>query len=159
MMKQTRDKTKKNKQTNKQTNKHIPKKTKKQAKQINKNKDKKKQKQKQKQKNKKQNKTKQNTHWHFKNRLFCYTGYPKSLKLVLKFHFSRNSVLVSLGRTDSRIILILKSTPFTISRHDNTSNNIIDYSHIVLIIAIWPGGRIRRPEHSTVEHGSCDESV
>ena len=35
----------------------------------------------------------------------------------------------------------------------------IDYSHIVLIIAIWPGDRIRRPEHSTVEHGSCDESV
>ena len=37
--------------------------------------------------------------------------------------------------------------------------NSIDYSHIVLIIAIWPGDRIRRPEHSTVEHGSCDESV
>ena len=36
---------------------------------------------------------------------------------------------------------------------------VIDYSHIVLIIAIWPGDRIRRPEHSTVEHGSCDESV
>ena len=35
----------------------------------------------------------------------------------------------------------------------------IDYSHIVLIIAIWSGDRIRRPEHSTVEHGSCDESV
>ena len=35
----------------------------------------------------------------------------------------------------------------------------IDYSHIVLIIAIWPGDRIRRPEHSTVEHGSSDESV
>ena len=35
----------------------------------------------------------------------------------------------------------------------------MDYSHIVLIIAIWPGDRIRRPEHSTVEHGSCDESV
>ena len=35
----------------------------------------------------------------------------------------------------------------------------IDYSHIVLIIVIWPGDRIRRPEHSTVEHGSCDESV
>ena len=35
----------------------------------------------------------------------------------------------------------------------------IDYSHIVLIIAIWPGDRIRRSEHSTVEHGSCDESV
>ena len=35
----------------------------------------------------------------------------------------------------------------------------IDYSHIVLIIAIWPGDGIRRPEHSTVEHGSCDESV
>ena len=35
----------------------------------------------------------------------------------------------------------------------------IDYSHIVLIIAIWPGDRIRRPEHPTVEHGSCDESV
>ena len=35
----------------------------------------------------------------------------------------------------------------------------IDYSHIVLIIAIWPGDRIRRPEHSTVEHGSYDESV
>ena len=33
----------------------------------------------------------------------------------------------------------------------------IDYSHIVLNIAIWPGDRIRRPEHSTVEHGSCDE--
>ena len=32
----------------------------------------------------------------------------------------------------------------------------IDYSHIVLIIAIWPGDRIRRPEHSTVEHGSCE---
>ena len=28
-----------------------------------------------------------------------------------------------------------------------------------LIIAIWPGDRIRRPKHSTVEHGSCDESV
>ena len=38
-------------------------------------------------------------------------------------------------------------------------NTGIDYSHIVLIIAIWPGDRIRRPEHSTVEHGSCDESV
>ena len=35
----------------------------------------------------------------------------------------------------------------------------IDYSYIVLIIAIWLGDRIRRPEHSTVEHGSCDESV
>ena len=35
----------------------------------------------------------------------------------------------------------------------------IDYSHIVLIIAIWPGDRICRPEHSTVEHGSCDERV
>ena len=35
----------------------------------------------------------------------------------------------------------------------------IDYSHIVLIIAIWPGDRMRRLEHSTVEHGSCDESV
>ena len=35
----------------------------------------------------------------------------------------------------------------------------IDHSHIVLIIAIWPGDRIRRPEHSTVEHGSCDESA
>ena len=35
----------------------------------------------------------------------------------------------------------------------------IDYSHIVLNIAIWPGDRIRRPEHSTVEHGSCEESV
>ena len=34
----------------------------------------------------------------------------------------------------------------------------IDYSHIVLIIAIWPGDRIRR-QHSTVEHGTCDESV
>ena len=32
----------------------------------------------------------------------------------------------------------------------------IDYSHIVLTFAIWPGDRIRRPEHSTVEHGSCD---
>ena len=38
-------------------------------------------------------------------------------------------------------------------------HQIIDYSHIVLIIAIWPGDRIRRPEHPTVEHGSCDESV
>ena len=38
-------------------------------------------------------------------------------------------------------------------------SHTIDYSHIVLIIAIWPGDRIRRPEHSTVEHGSCDESV
>ena len=38
-------------------------------------------------------------------------------------------------------------------------NMRIDYSHIVLIIAIWPGDRIRRPEHSTVEHGSCNESV
>ena len=36
---------------------------------------------------------------------------------------------------------------------------VIDYSHIVLIIAIWPGDRICRPEHSTVEHGSCDERV
>ena len=36
---------------------------------------------------------------------------------------------------------------------------LIDFSHIGLIIAIWPGDRIRRPEHSTVEHGSCDESV
>ena len=36
---------------------------------------------------------------------------------------------------------------------------VIDYSHIVLIIAIWPGDRIRRPELSTVEHGSCNESV
>ena len=38
---------------------------------------------------------------------------------------------------------------------------LIDYSDIVLIIVIWPGDRIRRPEllHSTVEHGSCDESV
>ena len=35
----------------------------------------------------------------------------------------------------------------------------IDYSHILLIIAIWPCDRIRRPEHPTVEHGSCDESV
>ena len=34
---------------------------------------------------------------------------------------------------------------------------VIDY--IVLIIAIWPGDRIHRPELSTVEHGSCDESV
>ena len=25
----------------------------------------------------------------------------------------------------------------------------IDYSHIVLIMVIWPGDRIRRPEHST----------
>ena len=45
----------------------------------------------------------------------------------------------------------------------NSSSGItsqsIDYSHIVLIIAIWPGDRIRRPEHSTVERGSCDESV
>ena len=41
----------------------------------------------------------------------------------------------------------------------NYTFNCIDYSHIVLIIAIWPGDRIRRPEHSTVEHGSCDESV
>ena len=41
----------------------------------------------------------------------------------------------------------------------NTYQRLIDYSHIVLIIAIWPGDRIRRPEHSTVEHGSCDESV
>ena len=39
------------------------------------------------------------------------------------------------------------------------SRGTIDYSHIVLIIAIWPGDRIRWPEHSTVEHGSCDESV
>ena len=38
-------------------------------------------------------------------------------------------------------------------------NSVIDYSHIVLIIAIWPGDRIRRRDHSTVEHGSCDESV
>ena len=37
--------------------------------------------------------------------------------------------------------------------------NGIDYSHIVLIITIWQGDRIRRPEHSTVKHGSCDESV
>ena len=45
---------------------------------------------------------------------------------------------------------------------DNNYNDIlsiIDYSHIVLIIAIWPGDRIRWPEHSTVEHGSCNESV
>ena len=39
------------------------------------------------------------------------------------------------------------------------SHEAIDYSHIVLIIAIWSGDIIRRPEHSTVEHGSCDESV
>ena len=42
---------------------------------------------------------------------------------------------------------------------DAITRGSIDYSHIVLIIAIWPGDRIRRPEHSTVEHGSCDESV
>ena len=44
-------------------------------------------------------------------------------------------------------------------KNKQTNKRCIHYSHIVLIIAIWPGDRIRRPEHSTVEHGSCDESV
>ena len=44
-------------------------------------------------------------------------------------------------------------------RYFSNYRNGTDYSHIVLIIAIWPGDRIRRPEHSTVEHGSCDDSV
>ena len=52
-------------------------------------------------------------------------------------------------------MLMLEEVRSTKSR----KQGLIDYSHIVLIIAIWPGDRIRRPEHSTVEHGSCNESV
>ena len=49
----------------------------------------------------------------------------------------------------------LSTDPVTLS----IKHSAIDYSHILLIVAIWPGDRIRRPEHSTVEHGSCDESI
>ena len=54
-----------------------------------------------------------------------------------------------------------KSTPsIYFNPHQSIyEHSLIDYSHIVLIIAIWLGDRIRRPKHSTVEHGSCDESV
>ena len=56
-------------------------------------------------------------------------------------------------------ILISRLPNSATHRQKTLTDRGIDYSHIVLIIAIWPGDRIRRPEHSTVEHGGCDESV
>ena len=70
-------------------------------------------------------------------------------------------------KSDSRLLMSFSQN--CVFAHENAFFSVmdwpncfifgIDYSHIVLIIAIWPGDRIRRPEHSTVEHGSCDESV